>query len=367
MRLPEASARLMARRLLAWYRGAARDLPWRRTRDPYRVWVSEIMLQQTTVRVVIPYFERFVAAFPTVRALARARPDDVLALWSGLGYYRRARNLHQAARLVVERHAGRFPRQLTEALALPGIGRYTAGAILSIACGERLPVVDGNVARVLSRLYLVRGKDAARTRRLWSLAGALVATCREPGSLNQALMELGATVCSPAAPDCPACPVRRVCRARAAGVADRFPAARRATRRPVKVRDDVAVVWRGGRCLLRRRSAGSLMPGMWELPTRRRTGVGDGLRLAWEEPVATVRHSITWRRLQVRVRPAHLLAEPPAKRYRWFRPGDLARLPTSSLARKILAAAPAPRGRAAPRSAPRGRGAGPRKPPPPPV
>ncbi|OLC55295.1 MAG: hypothetical protein AUH92_02435 [Acidobacteria bacterium 13_1_40CM_4_69_4] len=196
--------------LLAWYRRSRRDLPWRRTRDPYRIWISEIMLQQTTVRTVVPYYRRFIRLFPTVQALASARAVEVLAAWSGLGYYGRARNLRAAARIIVDRHSGRFPRHLEDALALPGVGRSTAGAILSIAHGARLPVLDGNVARVLSRLYLVRGpKSAARERRLWGLAADLVAAAPSSGDLNQALMELGATVCAPVSPACTVCPLSR--------------------------------------------------------------------------------------------------------------------------------------------------------------
>jgi len=331
--------RALARRLVSWYRRNRRDLPWRRTRDPYRIWVSEIMLQQTTVRAVVPYFERFLRAYPTVADLAAARLNDVLASWSGLGYYRRARDLHASARIVVARHGGRFPDRLEEALALPGIGRYTAGAILSIAHGQRLPVVDGNVSRVLSRLLLLRGAaPAARDRRLWSAATGLVTAASEPGDLNQALMELGATVCAPLEPACPRCPIRAACRARAAGLQLRVPPPRRTRRLPVTIRADVAVVERAGRLLLRRRRDGGLMRGLWELPTVTRRSGADGLRLEMSEPIATVRHSITYRRLELRVRPARLLSEPPRGRYRWVRRGDLRRLPTSSMVRKVLAA-----------------------------
>jgi len=191
--------------LLAWYRRHRRDLPWRRRPGPYRVWISEVMLQQTTVQAVLPYYARFMSAFPTLAALAGARLSDVLAAWSGLGYYRRARHLHAAALQIVRRHGGRFPRRLEEALALPGVGRYTAGAVLSIAYGERLPVVDGNVARVLSRLFLLRGpRTAASGRELWARADDLVNATDSPGDLNQALMELGATLCTPRSPSCPA-------------------------------------------------------------------------------------------------------------------------------------------------------------------
>jgi A/G-specific adenine glycosylase len=338
--IPLSEARTLRRALLAWYRTGRRDLPWRRTRDPYRIWISEIMLQQTTVGAVVPYYRRFVRAFPTVRALAAARLDDVLAAWSGLGYYRRARHLHQAARVVVHRHRGRFPRRLEEALALPGIGRYTAGAVLSIAFSERLPVVDGNVARVLSRLLLMRGPhSAARQKRLWSAAADLAAGAASPGDLNQALMELGATLCAPRDPACGVCPVARLCAARAAGLEGKIPPPRRA-RRPVEVRSAVALVARGGRFLLRRRKDGTLMPGLWEFPAAGPGGAGGGLRLHVRRPVATIRHSITYRRFRISVHPARLLSEPPRGRYRWVAPADVRRLPTSAIVRKVLAALP---------------------------
>ena len=340
MIFPRSEARTLRRSLLAWYRAGRRDLPWRRTCDPYRIWISEIMLQQTTVGAVVPYYRRFVRAFPTVGALAAARLDDVLAAWSGLGYYRRARHLHQAARVVVERHGGRFPRRLADALALPGIGRYTAGAVLSIAFSERLPVVDGNVARVLSRLLLLRGRQSAAHRgRLWSAAAELAAETASPGDWNQALMELGATLCAPRDPACGECPVARRCAARAAGLEGRIPPPRRA-RRPVHVRSAVALVSRRGRFLLRRRTDAALpMRGLWEFPAAH-PGGGDGLRLDLGRPIATVRHSITYRRYRISIHPARLVSEPPRGRYRWVAPGDLRRLPTSSIVRKVLAAVP---------------------------
>jgi len=296
------------------------------------------MLQQTTVAVVIPFYRRFLRRFPTVRALASAPLAQVLAVWSGLGYYRRARALRASARLIVRKHRGRFPRRLEDALALPGVGRYTAGAVLSIAYGERLPILDGNVARVLSRLHLVRGtRSAARERRLWSIAASWVAAAPSPGDMNQALMELGATVCTKAAPACGRCPISRRCAARASGLQETIPPARRG-RQPVEMRTDVAVVSRRGRYLLRRRVDRDLMRGLWEFPTLDRGGRGDGLRLATGKSVASVRHAITYRRLRVRIRRARLLAEPPRGRYRFVAPRELTRLPTSSLVRKILAA-----------------------------
>src|SRR6187397_2152045 len=208
---PAPSAVTVRRLLLAWYRRAARDLPWRRTRDPYLVWVSEVMLQQTTVRAVTPYYERFTRLFPTVAALAAAREEDVLGAWSGLGYYHRARNLMRGARHVLDHHEGRFPRTLEAALAVPGVGLYTASAVLSIAHGVPLPVVDGNVRRVLARLRALRGPRWRRDGPYYNLAEEVLDP-DSPGDWNQALMELGAVLCTPRRPACPACPVRAGCR-----------------------------------------------------------------------------------------------------------------------------------------------------------
>ena len=326
------------RALLTWYSRSRRDLPWRRTRDPYRIWVSEIMLQQTTVRAVIPYYRRFLRRFPTLRSLSRARLPSVLAAWSGLGYYRRARHLHAAARMIVRDSGGRFPRAIDDLLDLPGIGRYTAGAILSIAFGQHHPVLDGNIARVLARWRLLRGDPAssAMLRRLWDLATTLVTGAAAPGDLNQALMELGATVCTPVAPGCSACPVRRGCMARIAGAQERIPLPRR-RREPIVVRSAVALVTRDGRCLVRRRGRTGLLDGMWELPALDDgAGAGD-LRLRRGPRLTTVRHTITYRRMLVDVHRAHLLAEPRGSDFRWIRPGRPGRLPSSSLLGKVFA------------------------------
>jgi A/G-specific adenine glycosylase len=224
-------------RLFGWYAANKRAMPWRGVRDPYRIWLSEVMLQQTRAAVAVDYYRRFLRRFPTVRALARARQSAVLEQWAGLGYYSRARNLHRAAKEIVAKHNGRFPRTLDAALALPGVGGYTAAAVLSIAYGQPHAVLDGNVGRVLARLYAVRGdlRAGGRWRKLQSLADGLLpkqgaqagSPCHTPGDWNQAMMELGATVCTPRAPRCDACPVARWCRARKLGVAEQLPAARR--------------------------------------------------------------------------------------------------------------------------------------------
>ena len=248
----------------------ARDLPWRRDRSPYAVWVSEVMLQQTQVATVIPYFERWLIRFPTVHALAAAPLDDALKAWEGLGYYARARNLHRAARLIVERHGGRLPDDRAALLALPGIGRYTVGAILSLAYGRAEPVLDGNVRRVLCRLYDV-DEDPRRPAveaRLWTLSTAILraAGAGHSGAINEALMELGALVCAPVAPDCPACPVAAYCLARARGTVAARPLS---APRPVTPHYTVAaavVVRADGRALLTRRPPAGLLGGLWGFP-----------------------------------------------------------------------------------------------------
>jgi A/G-specific adenine glycosylase len=216
------------KQLLGWFRRYQRDLPWRHTKDPYRIWLSEIMLQQTRVAAVIPYYERFLERFPDIHALATAPQDEVLRLWSGLGYYSRARNLQRAAQEIVAQHGGVFPRDEQNALELPGIGQYTAAAILSIAYGAKYAVLDGNVARVLARIFAVKGdlRDAKRWQSLQKSADALLAR-RSPGDWNQAMMELGATLCTPQSPQCLLCPVTKFCQARKLGIAESLPAPRK--------------------------------------------------------------------------------------------------------------------------------------------
>jgi A/G-specific adenine glycosylase len=216
------------KRLLGWFRQFRRELPWRRNTDPYRVWLSEIMLQQTRVAAVIPYFERFLEHFPDVRALAEAPEEEVLRLWSGLGYYSRARNLQSAAKRIVAKHDGAFPRDAVAALELPGIGRYTVAAILSIAYDAEMAVLDGNVARVIARLDAVRGdlREGRRWKVLQASADKLLDQ-KSPGDWNQAMMELGATICTPRAPQCLVCPVTKFCKARQQGLQDLIPEKRK--------------------------------------------------------------------------------------------------------------------------------------------
>jgi len=253
-------------RLLAWAEHALRDLPWRSERTPYRVWVSEIMLQQTRVETVIPYFQRWMDNFPSIEALARADLGDALKCWEGLGYYARCRNLYRAAQTVVREHGGRLPDSRAKLLALPGIGPYTVGAILSLAFGQDAAVLDGNVRRVLSRLHarLAQAGDKDARKALWELAEALIPPGRA-GQFNEALMDLGATICTPRNPRCPHCPLQDVCRAYALGDPEAYPPPRK--RAPTPHFDVTAgVIWRGEQLLLAQRPFDGLLGGMWEFP-----------------------------------------------------------------------------------------------------
>jgi A/G-specific adenine glycosylase len=357
---PAVSARraaLLHRRLLAWYDVHRRDMPWRRTREPYPVWLSEVMLQQTQVATARPYFDAFLARFPTLEALARARPAAVLAAWAGLGYYRRARHLHEAARTVVREHRGRVPDDPEAFGRLPGVGRYTTGAVLSICFDRPLPVLDGNVARVLSRWFAVPAgvRQPGGARRLWSLAEALV-SMRRPGDWNQALMELGATVCTAAAPACGRCPVRRLCRARELGrVAEFPPVAPR--RRPERVEQAAALVAHGRRLLMVRRE-GARLAGLWEPPSAelsngiapqaalRSTLARIGVRARLAPAGRIVRHAITHQRIETQVWNGTLAgAVERTAGVRWVDPRR-PNVPLTALARK-LTTVPTPRPRAA--------------------
>jgi A/G-specific adenine glycosylase len=298
------------------YAAVRRDLPWRRSRDPYAIWVSEIMLQQTRVQTVIPYWERWMATFPTVRALADAPLDDVLAAWAGLGYYSRARNLQKGAQAIAARFAGDLPRRASELREVPGIGPYTAGAIASIAFGERTPLVDGNVARVLARVYAIDRdiKSAAGQRALWDRAGALVDALPPelpPGDLNQGLMELGATLCSPTQPRCLVCPIAAGCAANRRGAQARYPVTA-----PRKRKDELPVLARaalwlrdGDAIVLARRVPDGLFGGLWELPQGdSRDAIARALGVtADREPVAYHDQTLSHRRLRIAV----YVAPPP--------------------------------------------------------
>ena len=311
-RLPHARRERLVTSLLEWYAGNARDLPWRRTRDPYAVWISEIMLQQTQVATVMPYWERWMQQMPSVAALAKARTAQLHKLWEGLGYYRRVDHLQKAARVIMKEHAGRFPRKFDEILALPGIGRYTAGAICSIAYNLPSPILDGNVIRVLTRIFGIGGdpREKAINRQLWELAEVLVHNSKLKthdsklacGQFNQSLMELGAMVCTPRQPACERCPVARLCFASREHRIAEFPtpAFRSA---PTARRFAAIVLNRGGRYLVRQRPRGVVNARLWEFPNVE-LAHGDrdaraaasrlcGFRAHSLKPLCTIKHSIT--------------------------------------------------------------------------
>jgi len=362
--IPTAELPAFQTQLLSWFAEAKRDLDWRRTRDGYRVWISEIMLQQTRVAAVLPYYQRFLARFPALDALARARLDAVLRSWAGLGYYSRARNLHRAAKEIAARHGGEFPRRMEEALALPGIGPYTAAAVLSIAYGEPHAVLDGNVARVLARLGAIRGdlRRPKRWRELAAAANALLpaqaastAGPSSPGDWNQAMMELGATLCTPRGPQCAACPVARWCRAHALGIALRVPAPR-SKPKPVRLALSAAVLLdpRGRTLLVRQESDHSaLFSSLWHFPAiqsarpapeklARYLQSAFGITAALE-PLPPARHTVTFRRillapLLVRVTKLPAIDLSASGGVRTPRLAEIERLPISSATRKIAAA-----------------------------
>jgi A/G-specific adenine glycosylase len=304
------------KRLLAWYDRKRRDLPWRENHDPYRVWLSEIMLQQTRVAAVLEHYRRFLRRFPTVEKLAAARESSVLAAWSGLGYYRRARMLHAAAKTIVKAHKGKFPGSVAKLRALPGIGRYTAAAIASIVFNAPAAVVDGNVERVLERVFALNFSE----KDLWRTAEGLLSRTR-PGDCNQAIMELGATVCLPRQPRCPLCPVFALCASRA-----NFGSAKRVVQQKQRKicyaldRRDTSIF------LVQRPKYASLMPGMWELPEI----TGDGVQGLSS---LTFRHSITVTNYIVHVVSCPAQSESGGH---WVEKKRLPLLPLTGLTRKIL-------------------------------
>ena len=329
---PQLSASLSTptgRLLLAWYRSGHRDLPWRASRDPYRVWVSEIMLQQTRAQAVIPYYQRFLSRFPSVETLAAAAEQDVLALWSGLGYYSRARNLHRAAQQIVA--SGGFPRDYQAIRDLPGIGDYTAAAVASIAFGLPHAVLDGNVLRVVARVENDAADIAsARTRQRFRAVAQQWLDPAHPGHFNQALMELGATVCLPRNPLCLVCPLSACCRARELGTAAQLPVKLRKTQ-PVRISAVLLVVRHRGRILLRQREAAATrMAGFWDLPSPEQLPAAKlGAR------IGEIRHTITHHHYTFEVRTA-TASLPPDGGFAWFTIAQLAEIPFSTTARKAL-------------------------------
>ncbi|MCX5740830.1 MAG: A/G-specific adenine glycosylase [Proteobacteria bacterium] len=363
--------RSMHRRLLAWFRRTRRDLPWRRSRDPYAIWVSEVMLQQTQVATVIPYFERFLREFPTVESLAAASDHAILKVWQGLGYYRRVMHLREAARAIVRDHGGRVPDDPAAFAALPGVGRYTCGAVLSIAFGRPLAALDGNAIRVISRwLDVTACVDPPRVRRsLWLAAEALVPKnpaplargarrngtgSNLPGDWNQAIMELGSQVCLPRGPRCGDCPVEPECLAARRGRQNRIPVRKR--RKPIPhIEVGAGIVWRRGRILLCKRPADAMLGGLWEFPggkqqrgetipecIRRELREECDLDVAVGEPLVDVTHTYTHLRVTLRCR--HCTAGPGRVRLlgcddaRWVSPDEIERYPLPAADVRILEA-----------------------------
>ncbi len=368
--------------LLDWFERNARDLPWRHTDDPYAIWVSEIMLQQTQVKAVIPFWDRWMSALPTIAALAIARPQRIHKLWEGLGYYTRVRNMQEAARLIVEKHGGKFPINFDEVLELPGIGRYTAGAICSIAFNQPRPILDGNVIRVLTRLFGIDGnpRDRAVNATLWQLAERFVLEAyrgasrdkQNPGAnspkgvqnrksqianrksrplcsqLNQSLMELGALVCTPKQPTCELCPIAKLCLARRYGWVEELP---RLAKRPAptKRRFVAFVARRREEFLVRQRPAGVVNAHLWEFPNIEVSNEdGDPKKAAQNvlgatpsklKPLCTIQHSITRYRIRLDVfqTPPNHRIPVPSGGTRWVKRSELRRLPFASAHKKILA------------------------------
>jgi A/G-specific adenine glycosylase len=341
------------RRLLRWFDRNARPLPWRRDRDPYRIWVSEVMLQQTTVAAVARRFEQFLKEFPDVRALANSDEQQVLKAWEGLGYYSRARNLHHAARSLVESHGGRLPDDPKVWSDLPGVGRYILGAVLSQAFDRPLPIVEANSRRVLCRLFGQTGdpNSPAVQSWLWQTAQKILPENRV-GDFNQAIMELGALVCTAESPACDGCPLRAACRARRDGVQDRIPLR---PRRPatVEVREACVVIRRGGNVLLMRRPDVGRWPNMWEFPRTRLEGgespedgarrllVNLGVSPRLDRELSTIRYGVTRFRMTMTCFSANARSRIKLPAYyeesRWVRPDQLHRFPISSPQRRLAA------------------------------
>jgi A/G-specific adenine glycosylase len=351
---PAKTAAALRRRLLVWYAAKQRDLPWRRTSDPYRIWISEVMLQQTQVATVIPYYARFIASFPDLAALARADRQTILKHWEGLGYYRRAHHLHQAARELIASGAGRVPDRREVFRKLPGVGDYIANAVMSIAYDAPLAVVDGNVKRVLARLCgLTTAANHPAGHRKYQAAADNLLDQRHPGTHNQALMELGALVCTPRNPDCGACPWQTACFAHRNGVVADYP--HRIRKAPIPEHAMVAgIIGHRNRLLIVQRPSEGLLAGLWEFPGGRRKagqpaesacrrilGQTTGLRVSVHRHITRVNHAYTHFRIVVdlflcRKDMGRVRLQGPAA-FRWIRPGELQNFPFTGAHKKTFA------------------------------
>jgi A/G-specific adenine glycosylase len=354
--LSAAWRRSLSKSLLAWFKLSARDLPWRRTRDLYAIWISEIMLQQTQVATVVPYFERFVRRFPDVESLAAADEHEVLKLWEGLGYYRRARQLHAAAQQIAGEHGGQFPTSIDAVRSLPGIGRYTAGAILSIGLDQRLPILEANTIRVLSRLAAYRGdvNSGAGRQRLWDIAESILPKS-DCGAFNQGLMELGSEICTPRSPACNTCPVVALCAAHRKDLVARIPGPTK-SKNYQQVTEIAVVIRRGGNVLLRQCQRGERWAGLWDFPRFAAAGKSNGhvgpqiaasvrdlvgLSVVSGSRLATMKHGVTRFRITLHAYEAAVVSPhgPTANRgdsrIRWVKIEELPDYPLSVTGRKI--------------------------------
>lgn len=356
MKDTEKFKRLLSRKLLAWYGRNQRSLPWRQTRDSYRIWISEIMLQQTQVDTVIPYYHRFLKSFPSVLSLARAPLQDVLKAWENLGYYSRARNIHAAARMIVEKFDGRIPDNPEDIKTLPGIGPYSSGAILSIAYGKPFPAVDGNVRRILCRLFAIRKPvdDAHEQKKLHELAASLI-PLNHPGDFNQALMDMGATICKPKNPDCSRCPVSGLCQARLHDLQNILPITKKTP--VIPHRQSIAAVIRNskGMLLVVQRPTSGLLASLWKLPggfiekdekseDRLKQCVKEevGISIQAGKHLTSINHTYTHFRVTLHAYECRLLKGDPkpldCQNWRWASLKDLKKLPMSKIDRTLLTA-----------------------------
>ncbi len=346
----------IAEKILAWYSRHRRELPWRKTRDPYSIWISEIMLQQTQVETVIPYYNRFLARFPTVDSLSTASADEVLKAWENLGYYSRARNLHAAAREIVARWKGKIPENLDDLCLLPGIGPYTAAAILSFAYHRRIAALDGNVRRILCRLFCIREPIhlPSTLNRISGMAFELVPE-RASSGFNQGLMDLGASICTPRKPSCLACPLKGECLALRAGLQESLPSIKK--KNPLPHKDITAGILPDaqGRLLLVQRPMKGLLGGLWKFPggpltppesleqgLRRSVMEELGIRINVVKPLISAKHSYSHFRITLHAFECTGTGSGPRVRlhlkWNWIAPSDLKRFPLSKADRKILAA-----------------------------
>ncbi len=340
----EGRKKAIQRKILRWFEKNKRDLPWRKTKDPYAIWVSEIMLQQTQVATVLPYYQRFLKSFPTARHLARADLSRVLKLWEGLGYYSRARNFHRASRIITKHFRGRIPNNLKDLLDLPGIGRSTAGAILSFAFEMEAPILDGNAKRVLSRLFAVQTKPAKGKTDdlLWQISESLIPKGFS-NPFNQALMDLGSMICTPRDPLCPECPLHTLCKARRTGEPERFPPKIPKKKIP-HIEAVCAVIWRKRRVLLERRQPSGLLGGLWEFPnwkskSKSKVRLRDdiqketGVNVEVMKPIGTFKQTFSHFKLTLRV--YHCQAINGKGKGKWISIGNLHLLPLSRIHRRI--------------------------------